>query len=230
MTALRTEIEPLGDAALLIRLGERIDEATHRRVAAVSAHLATHSFPGMIEQVPAFTTIAVYYEPLRVAGVESAFARASALVSELLVGVPDQPLSESEPVEIPVCYGGDLGPDLDFVAEHAKISLDDVVKIHAAGDYRVYMIGFAPGFPFLGGLDERISAPRRSSPRLAVPAGSVAIGGKQTGVYPIETPGGWQIIGRTRLPLFRPDLSPPTLLQMDGRVRFRAISRAEFDR
>ncbi|MSR05769.1 MAG: 5-oxoprolinase subunit PxpB [Gemmatimonadetes bacterium] len=223
-------LEPLGDSALLIRLGDQIDEATHRRVAAAAAHIAAHPFPGMIEHVPAFTTIAVHYEPLRVPGTGSAFARASGLVSKLLADVPDLALAESPPVEIPVCYGGDLGPDLDVVAQHAGITADEVVRIHAAGDYRVYMIGFSPGFPFLGGLDERISAPRRSSPRLAVPAGSVAIGGKQTGVYPIETPGGWQIIGRTKTRLFRPDLSPPTLIHMGARVRFRAMSRVEFDR
>ena len=217
-------IEPLGDSALLIRLGEQIDEETHRTVVAVSTHLATHPFPGMIEQVPAFTTVAVHYDPST-----TTFAKASALVSTLLQDVSPAPLLDSDPIEIPVCYEGDLGPDLAFVAEHAKLTRDEVVRLHAGGNYRVYMIGFTPGFPFLGGLPEQIATPRRSSPRLAVPAGSVAIGGKQTGVYPIESPGGWQIIGRTRLTLFRPDQDPPALLRMSQRVRFRPISRAEFD-
>jgi inhibitor of KinA len=217
-------IEPLGDSALLIRLGGQINEETHRKVAAVSARLSEKPFPAMIEYVPAFTTVAVHYDPAR-----STFAQASALVSALLGDVAPAPLPNADPIEIPVCYGRDLGPDLEFVAEHAKLPPDEVVRIHAGGDYRVYMIGFTPGFPFLGGLPDAIATPRRSSPRIAVPAGSVAIGGTQTGVYPIESPGGWQIIGRTRLSLFRPDLDPPTLLRTSQRVRFRPISRAEFD-
>lgn len=217
-------IEPLGDAALLIRLGDKIDEETHRKVAAVAARLSEKPFPGMIEYVPAFTTVAVHYDPAR-----ATFAQASAFVSALVKGVSLSALPEFDPVEIPVCYGRDLGPDLDFVADHAKLTADEVVRIHTGGDYRVYMIGFTPGFPFLGGLPEQIATPRRSSPRIAVPAGSVAIGGKQTGVYPVESPGGWHIIGRTRLSLFRPDLNPPTLLRMSQRVRFRPISREEFD-
>jgi len=224
MTARKTQIEPLGDSALLIRLGEQIDEETHRRVVAVSTRLAANPFPGMIEQVPAFTTVAVHYDPSL-----TTFASASALVSTLIQNVPPAPLPDADVVEIPVCYDGDLAPDLAFVAGHAKLAPEEVVRLHASGDYRVYMIGFTPGFPFLGGLPPQIATPRRSSPRLAVPAGSVAIGGQQTGVYPIESPGGWQIIGRTHVRLFRADADPPTLLRMSQRVRFRPISRAEFD-
>jgi len=217
-------IEPLGDAALLIRVGNAIDEETHRIVAGVSARLSASPFPGMVEYVPAFTTVAVHYDPARLT-----FVQASSLVSGLLKDVSPATLPDTDPLEIPVCYGRDLGPDLAFVAEHAKLTPDEVVGLHAGGDYRVYMLGFSPGFPFLGGLPEPIATPRRPSPRLKVPAGSVAIGGKQTGVYPIESPGGWQIIGRTHLALFRPDLNPPTLLRMSQRVRFRSISREEFD-
>jgi inhibitor of KinA len=129
---------------------------------------------------------------------------------------------------VPTCYGGDLGPDLPFVAQHNGLLPEDVIGIHTGQTYRVYMLGFAPGFPYLGGMSERIAAPRRPSPRIAVPAGSVAIAGTQTGVYPMESPGGWQIIGRTALRLFHPERDPPALLRMGDQVRFRSISREEY--
>jgi inhibitor of KinA len=123
-------------------------------------------------------------------------------------------------VEVPVLYGGEFGPDLDDVARRTELTTDDVVRLHSLAEYTVYMIGFAPGFPFLAGLPEQLAVPRRDSPRLAVPAGSVAIGGRQTGIYPLSTPGGWRIIGRTSLRLFRPEVEPPTLLELGDRVRF----------
>jgi inhibitor of KinA len=132
-------------------------------------------------------------------------------------------------VEIPVCYGGEFGPDLGYVAEHNQLSVEEVIEIHTSGQYLVYMIGFAPGFPYLGGMSERIMAPRRQSPRLAIPAGTVGIAGMQTGVYPIETPGGWQLIGRTPLALFRPQDNPPSLLQSGDIVRFCQISDKEYE-
>jgi inhibitor of KinA len=132
------------------------------------------------------------------------------------------------PIEIPVCYGGEFGVDLQFVAEHNGMTADEVVAIHCGATYRVHMLGFAPGFPYLGGMSERIATPRRNTPRLKVAAGSVGIAGPQTGVYPLETPGGWQIIGRTPLALFRPAENPPTLLSPGDFVRFRPITSEEF--
>jgi inhibitor of KinA len=131
-------------------------------------------------------------------------------------------------VDIPVCYGGDFGPDLDAVSSHTGLSTEEVVAIHGEPDYLVYMIGFAPGFPYLGGMSERLASPRRESPRAKIPPGSVGIAGSQTGVYPIETPGGWQLIGRTPLRLFRPERDEPSLLRTGDRVRFQAIDRAEY--
>ena len=127
-----------------------------------------------------------------------------------------------------MCYGGEYGPDLEEVARHNGLSVDEVIALHSGGEYLVYMIGFAPGFPYLGGMSERIAMPRRSSPRAQIPVGSVGIAGMQTGVYPIETPGGWQLIGRTPLALFRPEENPPSLLQAGNKVRFRPISADEF--
>lgn len=131
-------------------------------------------------------------------------------------------------IEIPVCYGEEFGPDLEFVANHNGLTPEEVIRIHSSAEYLVYMVGFAPGFPYLGGMPEAIAAPRRPSPRLAIPAGSVGIAGKQTGVYPIETPGGWQIIGRTPIALFVPDSNPPTILASGDRICFRPISRQEY--
>jgi inhibitor of KinA len=131
-------------------------------------------------------------------------------------------------VEIPVCYGGEYGPDLEAVAEYHHLSTSEVVEIHSKEEYLVYMIGFAPGFPYLGGMSEEIATPRRHSPRLSIPEGSVGIAGMQTGVYPISTPGGWQLIGRTPLELFCPNENPPTLLQSGDIVKFVPISLEEY--
>jgi inhibitor of KinA len=135
---------------------------------------------------------------------------------------------ESRVVEIPVHYGGESGPDLDIVAKHNGLTPEEVVAIHSNGHYFVNMIGFAPGFPYIGGMSEKIATPRKSSPRLKIPAGSVGIAGKQTGIYPIETPGGWQIIGKTPLQLFRPDHDPPSLLKAGDKICFKPITLKEF--
>ena len=161
---------------------------------------------------------------------QQSFAGAKVELQTTLLNLRDESLKDQRTVEIPVCYGGDYGPDLEFVAQHNSLTEEKVVAIHSAADYLVYMIGFAPGFPYLGGMSEQIAAPRRESPRLQIPAGSVGIAGAQTGVYPIETPGGWQLIGRTPLELFRPTEDPPTRLRAGDIVRFRPITSEEFDR
>ena len=220
-------ISPLGDSALLVRLGDAIDEATHRRVRAACARLEDARVPGMREYVPAFATVAVHYDPAALGG-EGAFERVAGAVREALAGLREGSEAEGRLVEIPVWYGGEMGPDLEEVARLAGLDPEEVASIHAAGDYRVYMVGFSPGFGYLGGLDERIAVPRRANPRRRVPASSVGIGGRQTGVYPIASPGGWQIIGRTPLRLFTPEADPPALLRVGDRVRFRAVSPDEF--
>lgn len=137
-------------------------------------------------------------------------------------------LGQPRTIIIPVCYGGEFGPDLEYVAAEHGLTPDEVIAIHTSGDYLVHMIGFAPGFPYLGGLSDKIATPRRSTPRLRVEAGTVGIGGQQTGVYPVMTPGGWQCIGRTPLALFRPMEDPPSLLTAGDRVRFASISLQEY--
>jgi inhibitor of KinA len=214
----------LGDSAIIIQFGNNITPDTHRKVSALAARLQDNSFPGMVEYVPAFTTVTVYYNPLQLSYKDTCSAL-ELILSEL----KDTPTGTPKTVEIPVCYGGEFGPDIEFVAEHNGLTMDEVVQIHSGGEYLVYMIGFAPGFPYLGGMSERIQAPRRSSPRLNIPSGTVGIAGMQTGVYPIETPGGWQLIGRTPEALFRPNESPPSLLQAGDIVSFRPISRNEYN-
>lgn len=221
---------PLGDHALTITVGNSIDEATHRRVRAISAALDSHPITGVVDQVPAFASLVVHYDPERIAGdaTEPPYQRLVSSLSDLLAHVGDETLPPPRTQEVPVCYGGELGPDLEDVARQHDMSTSDVIEIHTTGDYLVYMVGFMPGFAYLGGLDERLVTPRRSSPRTAVPAGTVGIGGLQTGVYPLASPGGWNLIGRTPLRIFDVTREEPALLATGDRVKFRAITLAEF--
>jgi inhibitor of KinA len=221
---------PLGDHAITITVGESIDEATHRRVRAISAALDSRPVAGIVDQVPAFASLVVHYDPERVGGDpgEPPYQRLVSSLTDLLAHVGDEPLPAPRTTEIPVCYGGELGPDLEDVARQHAMTAHDVIDIHTAGTYLVYMVGFMPGFAYLAGLDERLVTPRRTSPRTAVPAGTVGIGGQQTGVYPLVSPGGWNLIGRTPLRIFDVTRDEPALLATGDRVRFRAISLAEF--
>jgi inhibitor of KinA len=226
-------LHPLGDRAVLIELGDSIEEATHRRVRAVCARLEESPLAGMVEYVPGFASVGVHYDPALVAagglaGEAGPYERVAAELRRVLAEVREVDPPPARTVEIPVCYGGEPGPDLEDVARHHGLAPEEVVRIHAAGEYRVHLIGFAPGFAYLGGLDPRIATPRRATPRARVPASSVGIGGAQTGVYPIASPGGWQLIGRTPLRLFSPEARPPSLLRVGDRVRFRAVTAEEF--
>lgn len=233
-------IEPLGDCGLLIKLGDEMNEATLAKVTAVTDRLeAASSWRGFIECVPAFASVALYYHPYLVSigrgpGEEQDETVYDTVCRRVRAVLAELQFDEAEPsaprlVRIPVCYGGEFGPDLEAVADHAGMDADEVVALHSGAAYTVYMIGFAPGFPYLGGMPDRISAPRRSEPRLKIPPGSVGIAGAQTGVYPIGTPGGWQIIGRTPIALFRPQHRRPSLLQSGDRVAFVPITREQFE-
>ncbi len=217
------QIFPLGDAAIVVKFGDSIDLELHQRVRALEKHLEEHSLEGMMERVPAYATVTIYYDPA-----QRSFHDIEQELRKILVVLADAPEPDPRIVEVPVSYGGEFGPDLEFVARHNSLTTDEVIQIHSATDYLVYMIGFAPGFPYLGGMSQRIAAPRRDSPRLKIPVGSVGIAGTQTGVYPIETPGGWQLIGRTPIELFRPQENPPTRLRAGDIVRFRPITVEEF--
>jgi inhibitor of KinA len=223
---------PLGDRAITIALGDAIDEAINRRVRAISALLDARALPCVVDQVPAYSSIAVHYDPALVGGDEadgSPYERLVNTLQGLLVDMHEDELPPGRTVEIPVCYGGDLGPDLDDVARQHGLTPEDVIRIHTAGDYLVYMVGFMPGFAYLGGLATELATARRASPRTAVPAGTVGIGGVQTGVYPLVSPGGWNLIGRTPLRIFDASREAASLLEAGDHVRFRPISRRNFD-
>lgn len=231
-------IVPLGDSAAVVILGDSISLPIHYRVRALCSYLEHHPFAGLAELVPSFTSVAVYYDGLailkaypeyiRPGGEYYPFPVVTALLERMLSLVEDEPAPQPRTVRVPVYYGGEAGPDLEFVAEHNGLLPQQVIDIHSSADYLVYMLGFAPGFPYLGGLPSAVSTPRRLSPRVVIPAGSVGIAGDQTGIYPLDTPGGWQLIGRTPLSLFKPEAVPPTLLQAGDTVRFYPISRREF--
>jgi KipI family sensor histidine kinase inhibitor len=226
-------IEALGDDALLIRLGANIDDETNRAALDLAAALRAASLPGIRDIAPAYASVCMRYDIAAWSSGDAsttAFARVAARVGTLLdAGVRASAAdATAETVEIPVCYGGESGPDLDAVAAHAQLSVGEVVARHARAEYRVAMLGFMPGFAYLLGLDPVLEMPRRATPRTRVPAGSVAIGAAQTGIYPRELPGGWQLIGRTPLMLFDAARAEPALLRPGQRVRFRAIEAAQF--
>lgn len=236
------QLSALGDCAIIIKFSKRIDLQTHHKVKALSTYLDENPFPGMVEYIPAFTTVTVFYDPLQiynldsqnklnknVSGYKSPYSIVESIMKKVLLSMKDDVNYKPRTVEIPVCYGGEFGPDLEYVAKHNELTIEEVINIHSNGEYLVYMIGFAPGFPYLGGMSERIAAPRHQSPRLLIPAGTVGIAGTQTGVYPIGTPGGWQLIGRTPLELFRPKDDIPSLLRSGDIIKFKPISREEYD-
>ncbi|MDT3425757.1 inhibitor of KinA [Paenibacillus forsythiae] len=225
-------LHPLGDSAVSVEFGRSIRAEIHKEISAAVQRIERDPFPGFIECLPSFTAVTVYYDlaALRIPEPNrTAFGHVCSILRDKLSRAENGLQIESERViDIPVCYGGEFGPDLGLVAEWNGLSEEEVVSIHAGGQYLVHAIGFAPGFPYLGGMPGTIAAPRKETPRLRIPAGSVGIAGAQTGIYPIETPGGWQIIGRTPLELFRPDNSPPTLLQGGDTIRFRPIGPEEY--
>ncbi|MEP6484763.1 MAG: 5-oxoprolinase subunit PxpB [Rudaea sp.] len=224
-------IEALGDSALLIRLGDRIDDALNDAAIDLSDFLRSQKLTGVREVAPAYASVCVRYDITAFASGTNAFDDISERVRRAMadvVGIKRE-RQTPDPVEIPVCYGGPFGLDLADVAAHCGIGIAEVIDRHASPEYVVAMLGFMPGFPYLRGLDDRLHTPRRATPRTRVPAGSVAIGGAQTGVYPSELPGGWLLIGRTPLTLFDPSRTQPALLLPGQRVRFKPIDAHEFD-
>jgi inhibitor of KinA len=216
----------LGDAAVLIELGAIIDERLNEAAVAAADQVRGCAIPGIRDIVPAYASFAVYIDPART-DVQTVVD----LILASLNTMTDAPVARIEhpPIEIPVCYDPAFAPDLPAVAIHAGCSEDDAVAIHASRTYRVFMLGFLPGFPYMGIVDDRIAVPRHETPRIRVAAGSVGIAGRQTGIYPRDTPGGWQIIGRTPLRLFDVRRDPPTVLTAGMSVRFVPITRTDFD-
>ena len=206
---------PCGDQALIVEFGDAIDPDVNRRVHDLAHAIESAGVTGVYDLVPTYRSLLVYYNPVR-----TSWPELEDSLRSLLSDTGDRITSTPRVVLLPTLYGGEHGPDLDFVAENAGMTPDEAVELHAGTDYLVYMMGFSPGFPYLGGLDERLATPRLESPRLEIPAGSVGIAESQTGVYPVASPGGWQLIGRTPLRLFDETAEQPALLRAGDYIRF----------
>jgi KipI family sensor histidine kinase inhibitor len=222
VTADDWSAEPAGESLLLLRFGSKLDAALNARVHAFAEALRDARLDGIVDIVPAFASLGIHYDPRAWVGSDGVpWRRLAHAVRGCAHGTPTGRAARE--VQVPVRYGGDDGPDLERVARSAGLEAVEVVRRHAAAAYRVAMLGFAPGFPYLIGLDPALQVARLAEPRLRVPAGSVAIGGLQTGIYPRESPGGWNLIGRTPLVLFDARAEPPCLLAPGDDVRFRVL-------
>lgn len=217
-----------GERGLVVELGNSISPEINARVRRLGKQLSARSLPGVIEVVPTYRSLSIYFDPLsvsRTAVVER--------VRTILAAETDKETDGEERgrvVHVPVSYGGAHGPDLDYVARHNGLSTQEAVEIHSSRPYLVYMLGFTPGFPYLGGMSKRIATPRLEKPRAKIPRGSVGIAGAQTGLYPIESPGGWRLIGRTPLRPFVPGAATPFLFATGDYIRFYPVSPEEYAR
>lgn len=226
----------LGDRAVVITLGESIDDLTHVKLRRLLLYLSEQRLSGVIDLVPTYTSLTIHYDPcrLRLQQGESPYAHICNRLKKQIAQMERLPAAQAEQglqrkVTIPVCYEEPFAPDLRFVAEYHQMSVDDVIRIHNEEEYTVGMIGFMPGFPYLSGMSEHIATPRKDRPRPQVDAGSVGIAGLQTGIYPFASPGGWQIIGRTPITLFDSSDPSPSLLSFGDRVKFEPITREQFE-
>ena len=219
------KIMTAGDSSILIQFGNVIDPDINAKIAATVQLMKEQHIEGVVDIIPAFCSLLINYDP-RVISYDEMKTRMEKILSvEIAAGA-----RKKKVYEIPVCYGGEFGPDLSTIAEHAGLSEQEVINIHSSTDYLIYMLGFLPGFTYLGGLDERIHTPRLANPRIRIPAGSVGIGGSQTGIYPMDSPGGWQLMGMTPVKTYDPDREVPILVEAGDYIRFIPVDRAEYDR
>lgn len=214
-----------GDTSVTVEFGNEISTEINAKIRAFNIALQQSKIPGIVETVPTYRSLAVHYDPEVILY--------GPLVKKLkgLMGQLDSiRIPPSDVLEIPVLYGGEEGPDLEFVAEHNGKTVQEVIDIHTSTEYLIYMLGFTPGFTYLGGMSEEIATPRLTTPRVLIPGGSVGIAGAQTGVYPMDSPGGWQLIGRTPVRMYDPDRATPILPEAGQYIKFYAIDKAEYDR
>lgn len=214
-----------GDRGLLVEYGDEIDPVINNKVRSMAMVMEKEPLNGVLETIPTYRSLLIIYDPANTnpTNLEKEILALEERLSQIKIPPPDT-------VEIPVCYGGEFGPDIQFVAEHNSITEDDVVRIHSEAEYRIYMIGFTPGFPFLGGLPKALHTPRLETPRSFVPERSVGIANNQTGIYPLASPGGWQLIGKTPLKLFAPEHSNPFIYKVGDRIKFKPISAEDYVR
>jgi KipI family sensor histidine kinase inhibitor len=216
---------PFGDTALVVELGDAISLEVNSKVLALNEAVLKAKIEGIEEIVTTYRSLLIRYNPLKTTYEQLAF-----YIKDIAQVLEKKSVEiEGKKIIVPVAYGGEYGPDLSYVAKHHGLSEGQVVKLHSGREYRVYMIGFVAGFPYLGEVPDEIATPRLETPRLKVPAGSVGIAEKQTGIYPCEAPGGWRVIGRTPVKLFDPQQEPPALIKPGDRVKFKPISKKEFE-
>ena len=216
-------IRPCGDRAVTITLSEEINVRTNLLVQALSEKILLAADGAVTETVPSYSALVVLYDPAQIS-----YNRLCSLIRELFSSCMEQEKARARLLHIPCCYQARFGPDLAETAALLDLSAQDLVRLHCAVDYRIFMIGFLPGFPYLGGMDQRIAAPRLKSPRQIIPAGSVGIGGSQTGIYPVASPGGWRLIGQTPLKLYDPSASDPILCRAGDYIRFEPVTTCDF--
>ena len=219
------QIRITGDTSVAVVFGDEISADINMKIRSFDELLNEEQIEGVFETVPTYCTLTVHYAPEVIR-----YGALRQKLQELLAVSHRAQKMNTVVMEIPVCYGGEYGPDLDFVAKYNKLSPEEVVRIHTSAEYLIYMLGFTPGFSYMGGMDERIATPRLESPRVLIPAGAVGIAGKQTGIYPIDPPGGWQLIGRTPVRLYDAHRDNPILLDAGLHVKFVSIDDAEFKR
>jgi len=219
------EFLPAGDSAIIIKAGNEISVEINRTIKTLLARIEKENIAGITDFIPSYNELMICYNPA-ITSLEKLKAKIVALEAD----IENSKLSESNTKEVPVLYGGDYGPDLEDVAKHNNLSPEDVIRIHSSAEYLVYMLGFTPGFCYLGGMDQRIAMPRKETPRLKIPEGAVGIADQQTGIYPIESPGGWQLIGQTPLKLFDAHRKPEFLFNMGDTLRFIPVTKEEFQR
>jgi len=212
---MKPRIVSLGDSAVLVQLGAEIDLTINQRVHTLSNLIMASSINGIIETVPAYATLLVHYDPLTLS-----FAQIKNHLNAKISQARENETRKPRLVEVPVQYGGESGVDLEAVASHLQMRVEDVIRIHSEKIYTVYMMGFTPGYPYMGKLNDALIMPRLESPRTHVPVGTVAIAGSQTGIYSIESPGGWNLIGWTHLKLFDPESEAPFLFAPGDEVKF----------
>ena len=214
-----------GDSAIVMEFGDTIEKEINAKIATVVKNLKKKNIDGILDVLPTYRSILINYDPVKIS-----YSEMIDKLKELNDSKSSGKSDEVRLIEIPTLYGKKYGPDIEFVAKNAKLSLDEVIKIHSGTDYLVYMMGFMPGFTYLGGLDERIATPRLKSPRIKIEAGSVGIAANQTGMYPIESPGGWQLIGRTPLKLYDDTKEPPVFIQAGDYIRYVPIDEEEYEK